>query len=211
LLASLRDMDGQLISRQPIAFDSGQVINYAPVIDGRDSFEGSVEIEAFSATDLKIPFTAISAIYEAGRSASLVHAYGRVYSSHEIEDGRTVPTGREAGWTLRDTEEVRSFAVLHNGMSRQSEQTAVLQVRNHGGKVLKVEQSRNPRSNCGAETCQCSKAGWDDAGATSRSESITRKRRKNRGRIGFRRLFAPQTLNPLLSAFSYRLPGWERS
>ncbi len=131
ILASVRDMAGKLVLREALGFDAGEVINYSPFA-GED-FEGSVELEAFSARNLKIPFTAISALYEAPRSACLVHAYGRAYSTHEIEEGRTVPIGREMGWTLRDAPGVASFCVFHNGAQVQPAQGAKLYVRNHAG------------------------------------------------------------------------------
>jgi hypothetical protein len=131
ILASVRDMSGKLIARESLGFSQGEVINYSP-LSGED-FEGSVEIEAFSAGNLKVPFTAISAIYEAPESACLLHAYGRVYSTHEIEEQRTVPVGREIGWTLRDRPGVRSFCVLHNGAQVQPAQQVTLHVQNHKG------------------------------------------------------------------------------
>jgi hypothetical protein len=131
LLASVRDMTGKLLIRETLDFAAGEVINYSPFAD--ENFEGSVEIEAFSAQNLKIPFTAISAIYEAAQSACLIHAYGRVYSSHEIEENRTVPVGRECGWTLRDALGVRSFCVFHNGAGPQPPQVIKLRVLNAWG------------------------------------------------------------------------------
>jgi hypothetical protein len=131
ILASVRDMSGKLVQREALGFDAGEVINYSPFA-GED-FEGSVELEAFSAHNLKIPFTAISALYEAPKSACLLHAYGRIYSTHEIEEGRTVPVGREIGWTLRDVPGVRSFCVFHNGANMQPAQRVKLHVRNYKG------------------------------------------------------------------------------
>jgi len=136
LLASVRDMSGKLIQRERIGFDQGEVIAYRPIIDS--DFEGSVEIEAFAAADLKIPFTAIAALYEAEKSSCALHAYGRVYSTHEIEEGRYVPVGREAGWTLRDAPGVRSFCVFHNGAGEQPPQHATLRVRNAKGECRTV-------------------------------------------------------------------------
>lgn len=146
LVASLRDMSGHLMFRQPLSFSEGDVVNFSPMIEGQDTFEGSLEIEAFSAVDLKIPFTAIAALYETQQTASLVHAYGRVYSSHEIEDGRIVPVGREAGWTLRDSDAVRSFAVFHNGAALHPEQKIQLEVRNQKGDMRQAEIDLEPLS-----------------------------------------------------------------
>ncbi|MEQ8507879.1 MAG: hypothetical protein RIB43_02675 [Rhodospirillaceae bacterium] len=133
LVASVRDMSGKLVGRESLNYDDGDVINYNPLVG--ETFEGSVEIEAFSSSNLKIPFTAIAALYEAKKSVCLLHAYGRVYSSQEIEESRTVPVGREMGWSLRDTDTVRSFCVFHNGANGQPAQTVNLRVRNSKGDI----------------------------------------------------------------------------
>ncbi len=132
VVASLRDMQGQLISREELPFDKGHVRNYAPV-PPEMPFEGSVEIEVFALQNMVIPFAAIIAIYETDSSVALTHNYARIYSSHEIEEGRTVTNGEESCWTLRDGDGVRSFAVFHNGLDPQPAQSAEFVVTNANG------------------------------------------------------------------------------
>ena len=95
IIASLRNLEGKLVSRERISFDDGMVVNYSPKINDKE-FEGSLEMEAFAANDLKIPFIAMLVIYESEESVSMVHGYTRTYSNHEIEEEKTISVGEEA-------------------------------------------------------------------------------------------------------------------
>lgn len=126
VVASLRNMSGKLCGRESLSFTDGDVINYQPLAD--EDFEGSVEIEIFSVKNMFIPYAAIIAYYETYSGIALVHSYARAYSRHEVEDKRTISSGEEGCWTLRDTSLVRSFCVFHNGPREVAEQTATLEV-----------------------------------------------------------------------------------
>jgi hypothetical protein len=128
VFASTRNMKGELLLRERLNFGQGEVINYRVPADG--PFEGSIEIEVFSTQNMAIPYSAIVCIYETSRGYSFVHSYARAYSHHEIEEGRTLSTGREACWTCRDTPLQRSFAVIHNGSLVKEAQRLRLIVRN---------------------------------------------------------------------------------
>ena len=52
---------------------------------------GSCEVEAFSACDLRIPYSAIMGVYETKDAITMVHSYSRTYSQIEVEDGRQSP------------------------------------------------------------------------------------------------------------------------
>lgn len=138
VFASLRAMDGTLISREELTWERGHVMNYAPETP-EEPFEGSVEIEVFSLQNMVIPFAAIIVVYDTDEAISLTHNYARTYSPHEIEEGRTITDGEESCWTLRDSATVRSFAVIHNGLDNQSAQTAVFTVTRHDGEKKSVE------------------------------------------------------------------------
>ena len=124
VLASLRSMNGDLIVRETISFDKGKVKNYCK--KAGEKFEGSLEIEVFSNSNMVIPYSAIMAVYESENSISMVHSYGRIYSPHEVEENRTIVSGEESCWTIRDTNRVRSFCVFHNGFSMQPRQDVIL-------------------------------------------------------------------------------------
>lgn len=132
IVLNLRMMSGKLVSRQTISFDETMVCNYSPPKD----FEGSVEVEAFSIKNIRIPYAAVMAVYESTGSISMVHSYARAYSQHEIEEKRTLSVGEESCWTLRDSAHITSFAVIHNGPTKQESQSVQLSIRNSEGKEL---------------------------------------------------------------------------
>ena len=129
VLANLRKLDGTLIKRIKIDFQDRWVCNYCPP----NNFEGSFEIEAFSNKNLRIPYAAVMSIYESKNSISMVHSYSRIYSQHEIEDNRTISLGEESCWTIRDSINISSFAIVHNGANSQLNQEIKLCVRNIKG------------------------------------------------------------------------------
>lgn len=128
VVASTRTMSGELVGRQRLRFDLGQVINFSP--DVAPGFEGSVEVEVFAAENMVIPYAAIIAWYETRRGLGIVHSYARAYSNHEVEEQRTVTRGREGCWTITDDALTRSFAVFHNGGTAVGAQTLHLRVTN---------------------------------------------------------------------------------
>jgi hypothetical protein len=131
ILASVRFLDGRLLRRDTLNFDEGFVINYRPEVPA--TFEGTVEIEAFSSENMVIPYAALMAVYQTPKSISMVHSYARIYSNHEIEEGRTISIGEESCWTIRDTEKIRSFCIFHNGSAEQPAQKIFLSVVNTKG------------------------------------------------------------------------------
>ena len=76
LIASWRELSGKLVKRESINFDNSNVLVLTPP----DDIEGSCEIEAYSSSNLKIPYAAIMAVYESEKSISMVHSYTRTYS-----------------------------------------------------------------------------------------------------------------------------------
>jgi hypothetical protein len=135
IVLNLRDMKGNLVSRDLVCFEKGMVKNFVPP----DNFTGTVEIEAFSNKNLRIPYAAAMAVYEAKDSVSMVHSYARSYSQQEVEENRMIDIGRESCWTLRDTHDLVSFCVMHNGSYAVEEQIAILSVRTYNGLELSTE------------------------------------------------------------------------
>ena len=131
LVASFRNMSGKLVARINIDFGQSDVLILNPPKADELEQGGSVELEALANQDIRIPYAAIMAIYETNQSISMVHSYARSYSIWEIEEGRTISEGHEGCWTLRDTADIYSFAVLHNGADLQHAQVANLKVKNY--------------------------------------------------------------------------------
>ena len=129
ILVNWRSMGGALVRRESVSFQEGNIAILSPPGD----FHGSCEVEAFSACNLRIPYSAIMGVYETESSITMVHSYSRTYSQIEVEDGRTISDGHEGCWILRDSDNVRSFAVFHNGPDLQPSQEITLTVTNSSG------------------------------------------------------------------------------
>ena len=137
-----------MIVNEQVAIDHGlkkdeytkicELLNRTPNINELE-FEGSLEMEAIANDNLGIPFAAMLVIYEAKNSVSMVHGYTRTYTTHEIEEGRIIETGEEAGLVCRDNKNIRSFVIGHNGISKQIKQMVKLWVSNSDGKTLETE------------------------------------------------------------------------
>ena len=80
LLITERDMYGRLAQRREINFSTSNVINISKFLIK----EGSVEVEAFSNTNIRIPYAAVMIVYDAINSISMVHTYGRNHSLIEL-------------------------------------------------------------------------------------------------------------------------------
>ena len=73
ILINYREINGNIVKRESINFEDKNVIE----IEFPEDFTGSCEIEAFANKDLKIPYSAIMAVYESDNSISMVHSYSR--------------------------------------------------------------------------------------------------------------------------------------
>lgn len=137
LLFSIRSLSGKLVERRERYFSEGLVINESdwPIS------EGSVEIEAFGNKNLKIPYAAVMAIYESEQSITMVHSYGRNHNLIELEDQNSLTVGRESCWTLRSSQNIKNYAVFHNGHLKVERQLAKFIITNVQGddRVLDFE------------------------------------------------------------------------
>ena len=123
-IANIRTLEGALLKRERLNFE-GTVINYSPQFES--DFEGSIEIEIFSLQNIKIPYAAIMAVYEAEKSISIVHTYSRLYSHHELEEQRTISNGHEACIPL--VKNTTTKIVMHNGLGILPAQQATISIK----------------------------------------------------------------------------------
>ena len=135
LVCNFRDASGKLLQRKELKFEDSNVIN----ISIFPEFTRSCEIEAYGIQNLRIPYSAIMVVYEAEKSISMVHSYTRIYSQMEVEDKKTITDGFESCWTLRDSDQVTSFAVIHNGYEKKKRQTIKLHIVNHKNVKKEIE------------------------------------------------------------------------
>jgi len=133
IIASTRKLNGELVKREALNFQQGNVINYSPNIE--EPFEGSIEIEALSIKNIVIPYIGNIVVYQSKYGISMVHSYGRAYSSYEIEEKKIVDHAEESGCnTCKDSTDIESFAIFHNGNRECPEQIIQVSVLNHKGK-----------------------------------------------------------------------------
>ena len=133
---TLRDEKGKFIDRKNIDFENQSVIVLDNQFWGIDNHLGSVEVEYFSLKNLVIPYAAVIGVYETKLGISYIHTYSRCYSKHELETGFTVMESCESNWTIRDSKEIESFTILHNGHLRMEEQEMNIKIISESGKVL---------------------------------------------------------------------------
>ena len=133
---TLRDAQGRFIDRRNIDFESQNVV----IIDGDfwnlDNHLGSVEVEYFSLKNLVIPYAAVIGAYETNYGITYIHTYSRNYSKHEMETGFTVMESCESNWTIRDSKEIESFTILHNGFLKVDKQEIQIKITSESGRVL---------------------------------------------------------------------------
>lgn len=129
IVFTTRNMNGTLVSRKELTFDNGHVLN----IEVSEIESGSVEIEVYSHSNLRIPYAAIMCVYETEVSVSMVHSYSRNHSLIELEDGNALIQGRESCWSIRPNPKLRHSAIFHNGHIKTKKQNARLIITNFRG------------------------------------------------------------------------------
>lgn len=137
VIATVRELDGTLIKRERLTFDQGEVINYSNFTGG--DFEGSVEIDVYALENMVIPYSAIMIVYEGEKGISMVHGYTRTYSRYEVEDKKTITKGEEGCWLIKDTKEIQSFGIVHNGAKELFNQNWKIQITNHKGEKISTD------------------------------------------------------------------------
>ena len=89
--------------------------SFNPCRSIKDIFIGSVSIYFNSKHNLAVPFCAVVMSLKTKGSVCTTHTYGRRLEDKELGSSIDIPETTETGWTLRDTAQVKSFAVFHNG------------------------------------------------------------------------------------------------
>tara|TARA_A100001015_G_C15005822_1_gene720590 strand:+ start:239 stop:1675 length:1437 start_codon:yes stop_codon:yes gene_type:complete len=107
----------------------------------------SIYIFFESKHNLAVPFCAVVSAIKTSNSVCAIHTYGRRLENQELSSNIDLPKTIESGWTLRDTNLVKSFAVLHGGKFKLKLNIKI-QCRNKYGKTIqcKFQQKINPFS-----------------------------------------------------------------
>ena len=111
----LHNLSGELINKKSINISGPHVYSFRPIDDSEDNFEGAVYIHFRSDENLFVPFCAVTVTILSQNSICSVHTYGRVLEANELGGKLDLSETIESGWTLRDSNDISSFAVFHNG------------------------------------------------------------------------------------------------
>ena len=111
----LRSLEGDLIKNFKINMDKERA--YAVRISEylSNNFVGSIYVFFKSNDNLAVPFCAVVCSIKSSNSVCGVHAYGRRLEQKELGSNLDIQNTIETGWTVRDTNLVKSFTVLHGG------------------------------------------------------------------------------------------------
>ncbi len=138
IVITIRHLNGKLFSREEKNFNESNVL----VISNFGIDEGSVEIEAFSNQNLKIPYAAVMGVYEAKKSINMVHTYARNHSLIELEENNVITQAKESCWTIKP--EFENKAIFHNGHLKTKKQVAKIILTNQNGKestkIFKIKE-----------------------------------------------------------------------
>lgn len=99
-------------------------------------FEGSLEIEFFSAENLVFPFPAVVINYYGDNFSSVVHTTQRVYNDYEDMQKNSQTSVPEAGFNIYVNEKYEPFLGLINGVFLKEDAKIEFEFFNHKGQVL---------------------------------------------------------------------------
>ena len=130
LCITLRDTSGVIVNRDhyELTDNSSTVISVKDYLlnSSDDHFEGSIEVEAYSCVDLRVPFGAFMVFYDTPINITCVHTYARIYSPHEVQEDRMVSPGHESNWRIDLSKDISNFFILHAGPNGQESQKICL-------------------------------------------------------------------------------------
>ena len=130
-----RSLDGSFIDKSNLEFKHYNMLNISPP-DSLLEHGGSCEFEAFCQDNLRIPYTAAMVIYESERSIAMTHSYSRSLNAGEFDKSNPYFDGAEGCWTIKDTANITSFAIFHNGPDPNSSNEFILEITNHEGRQI---------------------------------------------------------------------------
>ena len=105
-------------------------------------FVGSVYISFHSNENLAIPFCAVVGSIKTNNSICSVHTYGRRLEQKELGTNIDLNRTKETGWTLRDSHDIKSFGVFHNGQFT-SELNLNIECTNYKGNLIEKTFKNN--------------------------------------------------------------------
>ncbi len=112
---------------------------------GSDDFDGMIEVEYNSSSNVKFAFPGITAIYEANGCVSAVHSAGRVKNSHEAY---TKSTSKETNWLCKFNDGITPFFHIFNGQENLEQPLTIqIELRNFNNEIIKSIKHQTKCSN----------------------------------------------------------------
>ena len=112
----IRELGGELIESFKLILNKKKVYSIILSEHLKRAFVGSVYIFFKSKENLAVPFCAVMCSIKSQKSICGVHTYGRRLEQKEYGTSLDLNSTIETGWTARDTDNIKSFAVLHGGV-----------------------------------------------------------------------------------------------
>ena len=137
-----RDINGCLVHCTSMRLSKPKTYSIKVFDFLKSSFVGSVYVFFESGHNLAVPFCAVTVAIKTYGSLCGVHTYGRRLEDSERGGRLDLSNTVEMGWTARDTDSIKSFAVLHGGNSDLNV-NVVLEILNEEKQILKVESNRS--------------------------------------------------------------------
>ncbi len=136
-LVTLRDSEGSKVLRQYFSVDDFVYqISVKNLLESSESFTGSIEVEIFSAEDLKFQFPAIMVFYETPKGISFVHTNQRIYNNAEDQQRGEGFNAWQTGFDLHASKGLEPFVFCVNGPKSSEDTQVELKVINHNGDVM---------------------------------------------------------------------------
>ena len=114
-IIEIRTVEGNLFESFKIKIDEPKTYKIKLSEYVKNNFIGSVYVFFQSKENIAVPFCAVTFAISTNNSVCGVHTYGRRLEQNELGTYIDLKNTIETGWTLRDTENIKSFATLHGG------------------------------------------------------------------------------------------------
>lgn len=141
VLLTVRDVVGALVTRSHVRLAKmAYEFDVREMLGGAAAFRGSIEVEAFSADDLKFQFPGLSVFYQSARGVSYVHTNQRVYNDAEDRRRSENLNPWQAGFEI-DANHFDPFVFIVNGPQASENATARLIILDSDGREMEREHA----------------------------------------------------------------------
>ena len=135
----IRETDGTLIKSLKLSMDEGRAYSVRLGEHIKKVFIGSIYVFFQSSENLAVPFCAVMCTIKSANSVCGLHTYGRRLEQKELGTPIDIQNTVEMGWTARDSNTVKSFAVLHGGVFEQDLRVK-LEISNTANEVITTQR-----------------------------------------------------------------------